>query len=88
MLWAIYHIEHILTINNLEEIKEEDLFETINQQTASVQPKQIVPIYKIREVCALFNYRLDYIFTFLQQHSLETINLRPLFIEKYKNYTQ
>lgn len=45
-------------------------------------------MHKIREVCVLFNYRLDYIFTFLQQHSLETINLRPLFIEKYKNYTQ
>lgn len=45
-------------------------------------------MHKIREVCVLFNYRLDYVFTFLQQHSLENTNLRPLFIEKYKNYTQ
>lgn len=70
VLWAIYHIEHVLLLNNLVEIEEEGLFEAINQQIASIQPKQIASTHKIREVCTLFNYRLDYIFTFLQQHSL------------------
>ena len=88
VLWAIYHIEHTLALDSLAEVEEGGLFAAINQQTAGVQPRQLVPLQKVREVCALFNYRLDYIFTFLQQHALEATNLRPLFIEKYKNYTQ
>lgn len=43
---------------------------------------------KINELCSLYNYRLDFIFTFMENHSdLQSINFTPILIEKFKLYS-
>lgn len=44
----------------------------------------------IKDICELYNYRLDYIFTFLEHHrkTLNQIDIFPLFLDKLKHMNE
>lgn len=90
ILWVIYHFESLLLLNTAVEVKEEQVFEEIAHQIVLCQIKQLCSVDKIRDICILFSYRLDYIFTFLEHHrkNIASINVFPLLIDKYKHLNE
>lgn len=81
--WAIYHLERLLPLNRMVEVEPVRMMDELQAQTDKAHFQELCGMAVVKELCQVYDYRLDVLFTCLQQNSnLAELDMAYLWLQR------